>query len=232
MAAGARSGGRSGPGRGPRDAPVVAAAAGQVDAAHERDAAPGLVRAVDDQQLLVVAAEAAHPLVGHQLPAGPVDHGAEDPVGVLVEVDQRRVRAPQQPADADAVAGQPGQERAELGARAVQLAGGVDAPVGQVQPVAGVQAGEQPMQPREVGRPVDVHRHPVAGRPGVPVAVLAVDAGPRVAPLVAGQQPVGRAVSDGDPRPRERRPPRPRSAGRRRPGGGPRRPCSPAAGWC
>ena len=51
----------------------VGAAAGQVDPADERDAADGVVRAVDDQQLLVVAAEATDPLVCHQLPAGPVD---------------------------------------------------------------------------------------------------------------------------------------------------------------
>jgi hypothetical protein len=90
---------------------VVAAAAGQVDAADEGDAADRIVRAVDDQQLLVVAAEATDPLVGHQLPAGPVDQGAQDPVGVLVEVDQGRVGAPQRPPDGHSAAGQPHQQR-------------------------------------------------------------------------------------------------------------------------
>jgi hypothetical protein len=89
---------------------AVTAAAGQVDPAHERDAAPGPVGEVDDQQLLVVAAEAAHPLVGHQLPAGAVDHRAQDPVGVLVEPDQGRVGAPQQPPDGHPAAGEGGQQ--------------------------------------------------------------------------------------------------------------------------
>jgi hypothetical protein len=73
---------------------VVTTAPGQVDATDEGDAAVGVVGAVDDQQLLVVAAEAAHPLVGHQLPAGPVDQRAQRTVGVLVEVDEGRVGAP------------------------------------------------------------------------------------------------------------------------------------------
>jgi hypothetical protein len=42
----------------------VGAAARQVDPADERDAAPGVSGEVDDQELLVVAAEPAYPLVG------------------------------------------------------------------------------------------------------------------------------------------------------------------------
>jgi hypothetical protein len=111
---------------------VITAAAGQVNAADEGDAADGVVRAVDDQELLVVAAEAAHPLVSDQLPAGPVDQGAQDPDGVLVEPDQGRMRAPQQSPDGHPAAGEGGQQRPQLATGAGQLAGGVDAPVGQV----------------------------------------------------------------------------------------------------
>jgi hypothetical protein len=176
-----------------RVAPVVgavSAAAGQVDPAHEGDAAPRIVRPVDDQELLVVAAESAHPLVGYQLPAGSVDQRAQHPVGVLVEAHQGRVGTPQQPADGHAAAGQPGQQRAEFGARAGQLAGGVDAPVGQVHPVSSGEAGEQLVQPGEVRSPVDVHRHLIAERPGPSIRVLDVNGRRRVAPLLRGQQPV------------------------------------------
>jgi hypothetical protein len=91
---------------------------------------------VDDQELLVVAAKPAHPLVGHQLAAGPIDQRAQHPVGVLVEPDQGRVGAPQQPPDSHTAAGQPDQQRTELASRTGQPTGGVDTPIGQVHPVA------------------------------------------------------------------------------------------------
>jgi hypothetical protein len=145
---------------------------------------------VDDQELLVVTAEPAHPLVGYQLSTGPVDQRAQHPVGVLVEPDQGWVGSPQKPADGHPVPCQSGQQRAELAARAGQLAGGVDAPVGQVHPVSGGKAGQQLVQPGEVGGPVHVHRHLIAGRPGPSIPVLGVDRRRRVAPLLRGQQPV------------------------------------------
>jgi hypothetical protein len=145
--------------------------------------APGIVRPVDDQELLVVTAEPAYPLVGHQLPAGPVDQHAQDPVGVLVEPDQGRVGTPEQPPDGHPAAGQPGQQRAEPGVRTGQLAGGVDAPVGQIHPITSAELREQLVQAREVGRPVDVHGHLVADRPGPSVGMLAVDGCRRIAAL-------------------------------------------------
>jgi hypothetical protein len=173
---------------------VITTAAGQVDAADEGDAGLGIVGAVDDQQLLVVAAEAAHPLVGHQLPSGPVDQRAQHPVGVLVEVDEGRVGAPQEPADGHPAPRQPGQQRAQLAPGTGQLAGGVDPPVGQVDPVPGRERGQQLVQAPEVGGPVDVDADPVAGHPGLPVSALEVDRRRRVAALLRGQQPGRRAV--------------------------------------
>ena len=73
--------------------------------------------------------------------AGSVDERAHDPIGVLVEVDEGRVGAPQQPTDGHAAAGLPDQKRTELAARTGQLAGGVDAPVGQIHLIAGIELG-------------------------------------------------------------------------------------------
>jgi hypothetical protein len=168
---------------------VVTTAAGQVDATDEGDAAVRIVGAMDDQQLLVVAAEAAHPLVGDQLPPGPVDQRAHHPVGVLIEPDQGRMGAPQQPPDGHSAAGEGSQQRPQLAARAGQLASGVDAPVGPIHPIPGAESGQQLVQPPEVGGPIHMHRDPVPSRPGLAVTVLGVDGRGRVATLVSGQEP-------------------------------------------
>jgi hypothetical protein len=168
---------------------VIAPAARQVDAAQKRDAAAGILWEMDDQELLVVAAEPAHSLVGDQLPAGTVYQSAEHAVRVLVEPDQRRVRPPQQPPDRDASPCEVRQQRTQLAARPGQQPGGVDAPVGQVEPVAGPKVREQLVQARDVRLPVHVDADQVVVGPGAPVLPSRVDLGRRVATLVGGEQP-------------------------------------------
>ena len=82
------------------------------------------------------------------------------------------------------------EDRADL---AAGLAGqplvGVAAPVGEAQQVAGGQPGDHLGEPAEVRRAVHERPHVVAGGPGRPVGVPAVQRGPRVVPLLRRQEP-------------------------------------------
>ena len=78
---------------------VVAAPMTEIDATHERDIRGRLARASDDQELLVVTAATAHPLVEKYLAAGAVHCLGEPDIVLLCEVCLARMRTPQQPTD-------------------------------------------------------------------------------------------------------------------------------------
>src|SRR5262245_59628851 len=65
---------------------IVATAVTEVDAARECDIVGGPSRATDDEQLLMVTAEQAHPLVEQHLTAGLVDRLGHVKVLLLAEV--------------------------------------------------------------------------------------------------------------------------------------------------
>ena len=115
-------------------------------------------------------------------------------VGVVLlgEVRLTRVRAPEQPADVDAAAGEVGEHRADLGARTVETLVGVALPVGEVHPVARVRGGRahgggdgstrrRRRAPRR-GCP-SVHARPSSRRRSIAVAALPRSSG--------RQEPVG-----------------------------------------
>lgn len=69
--------------------------------------------------------------------------------------------------------------------------------IGQVHPVAGTKAGQQLIQPREVGRPVDVDPYQVADRPCPSARTSGVDSGGEVATFRRGEQPGGGSIRPG-----------------------------------
>ena len=143
---------------------VVAPAVAQVDAADERDVLLGSALAAHDEELLVVRAALAHPLVEQRLAAALVDDPAE--VAVLLAVEPARVGAPHQRPHLDVARGrvteQLGDGRPVLGQPLV----GVAAPVGEEDAVAGRRRLDQLDEAREVGRAVHAGDHQVAGGPG------------------------------------------------------------------
>ena len=138
---------------------VVTTAAGQVDATDEGDAAVGVVGAV----------------VGHQLPPARLTSVLSTRLASWLNRTRAGWERHSSPPDGHSAAGEGGQQRPQLAARAGQLAGGVDAPVGQVHPVAGAESGQQLVQPPEVGGSIHMHHDPVPSRPGLAVTVLGVD---------------------------------------------------------
>jgi len=161
---------------------VVAAAVAEVDAAHKGDILLVASGMVQHHQLLVLAAGAPDPLIEQDLAAGVVHHLAEMAVLLLIEVRRGRVRAPQQPPDLHATAGQVSEDLAQLGPWPVQALVGVTAPVGEVDQIAGTQLAQLLEEPWVVGPTVDERLDQIAHGPGT-------DAGRGVAALPALEEP-------------------------------------------
>ena len=164
---------------------VVPTAVREVDAAHEGDRLPLRVGRAEHDQLLVVGAAGAHPLVEQYLAPGGVHAVADLLVLLLVHPDLIEVGAPDQATH----------EHATLRGRAEQVREAdrrvavdedlirVALPIGEGKQVTGLEGLHGADQPREVFGPVHQRIHPVAGGPGAQI-------GAGVAPLFRTEEPV------------------------------------------
>jgi hypothetical protein len=162
---------------------VVPAAVAQIDPAGEGDVLRRVLVMPEDDELLVVAAQPPHPLVEDHLSAAVLDLGVEGAVGLLAERQAVHVRAPDQPAHADAPLDRVGEELRDRRTLVPQQLVGIPPPVGEEQVIAGVQRPHLFHQPVEVGAAVhqrfgEVPRRPPGERRG------------RVAPLLRAEQPL------------------------------------------
>ncbi len=174
---------------------VVATAVAQIDPADEGDVPVGVPVVLDHEQLLVVRAEPADPLVQQHLPAGLVDLVAQVLVLLGVVGQVLRVRAPDQAADLDAVLGQIAEHLTHARALGQQFLVGVPAPVGEVDPVPGGQLTEFLVEPAEVVRTVQHRSDLIAGHPAETVVPgNPVDVGRGVAPLLGREEPASRRI--------------------------------------
>src|SRR5438309_233324 len=107
---------------------VVAPAVAQVDPADERHVLFGVVAVLDDEQLLVVRAEAADPLVEQRFRTGLVELDAEPLVLLRAERRVVGVRPPQQAADLDAPTSEVAQQLADARSVRQQALVGVSSP--------------------------------------------------------------------------------------------------------
>ena len=93
---------------------VVAPAVTQVDPTDEGDIVIRRIRVAGDEQFLVVASVASHPLVEQDLTAGFVHRVDEMEVLLLTEMRLIGVGAPHETSDDDASGGQPGEDPCNL----------------------------------------------------------------------------------------------------------------------
>ncbi len=121
--------------------------------------------------------------------AGRLDLLAEMPVLRLAEVEAVQVRTPDQALDDHAPLGRLAQYPGHLGTGAGQPLVRIAPPVGVEHDVAGPGFAQRGEQLGEVGPPVPQSAHLVAGTPGPAVGTATVQAGVRVAPLIAGEEP-------------------------------------------
>jgi hypothetical protein len=155
----------------------------QVDAPGERHVAGRVAGMAQDDDLLVVAAHPAHPLVEHHDPTAVLDRLVQRGVLLLGEAQAVPVGPPDEPGHAHAAAAR---RREQLPDRRPVLAHPlvrVAPPVGEEQVVAPAELLDRRHQPVEVDRPVDERFREVARRPGR-------QPGGGVPPLVGGEQPV------------------------------------------
>ena len=141
----------------PRVLGVVSPAVGQVEAPDERDIPVRVVAPTDDEQLLVVRTEQGHPLVEQHLAARFVDLPAEERVGAAADRagDLLAVRPPDQPAHLHAAAREAREELADRRALGQEALVGVAPPVGEPDPVPGLEVGQLGVESREVLGAVD-----------------------------------------------------------------------------
>ena len=126
---------------------VVPPAVAEIDAAGEGDILIRRVRMAGDEQLLVMAAVAAHPLVEQHLTAGLVHRLDEMKVRLLAEVSFVGMGTPDETTYVDASLSELGQHAGDLGAGTVEPFVRIATPVGEVDPCAlrqFVEDGEQP----------------------------------------------------------------------------------------
>ena len=162
---------------------VVASAVGEVDAADERDVVLGARPVPDDDELLVMRAQRAHPVVEQHLPARVVDLLGQLPVLLGREAEAPGVRSPQDPSGHGAPASGAGQRFGDGGSRGAEPLVRVGAPAGEQHEVAGTGVLERLGEDGEVGAPVHQGPRCVAGGPSRQVRGL-------VAALLPGEQPV------------------------------------------
>ena len=122
---------------------VVTAAVAQIDAANERHVIVGRVGTPDHEQLLVVAAVAAHSFVEQDLTAGPVHRLDEVQILLFTEVSLIGVGSPHQTSDVNATFGQTGEDAGDLGARSTQPFIRVASPVCEVDPTTGFELAQR-----------------------------------------------------------------------------------------
>jgi hypothetical protein len=162
---------------------VVATAVAEIDPPGEGDVLRRVLVMPQDDELLVVAAHPAHPLVQDHLPTAVLDLGVEGAVGLLVQLQAIHVRAPDQPAHAHAPLDRVGEELRDRGALVAQQLIGITPPVGEEQVIPGVQRMHLLDQPVEVGAAVHQRLGQVPRRPCRKLRG-------RVAPLVRAEQPL------------------------------------------
>ncbi|MFL5881130.1 MAG: hypothetical protein ACJ782_13785 [Actinomycetota bacterium] len=148
---------------------------------------------MDDQQLLVVAAEAAHPLVDEDMPARLIHRRADHSVGILVEADG--VGAPEQPPYGHPASGEVGQPPAQLDPAAVEADSRIHAPPGQIDPIGRRRAAQRLVEAVEVVGSIDARIKAVPECPGLAVLMRIVDRGRRIAALRGREEPAAGSVT-------------------------------------
>ena len=133
---------------------VVATAVAEVDAADERDVA-GRIVAPHDEELLVVAAAAADPVVEQHLTARLVDAREKERFLPSPKFIARGASARAAPARCTPPLGQLREHVADRGAGPGEQLVGIALPVGEVHPVAGAALAQHLVQPGEVLGAVD-----------------------------------------------------------------------------
>jgi hypothetical protein len=176
---------------------VVSASVAEVDPAEERHI---LLTAPppDEDELLVVGAETADPLVGKHLATRFV-HDAAD-VGVLLFGIALlvRMRSPDQRSDVDPSAGGLGQDRPQFRACTGQSLAGVASPVEEPHVITWCEAAQLRVKLAKIGGAMDQGRSGVSLSPAEAIPPAPVDRRGRVAALLGAQQPVRyRHVSSG-----------------------------------
>ena len=134
---------------------VVATPVAEVDAADEGEVLLVATVVQEQHQLLMMRPSAPDTGVQEQDPAGAI-HDLGKIAGLpLVEAEDPRVGAPEEPSDIDTSTGEPGERIPECRtARSEELVG-VAPPLGQQHLIAGTERRETVDQPTEVGRAVD-----------------------------------------------------------------------------
>src|SRR5947207_7936933 len=139
---------------------------------------------MDDDELLVMRADTAHPLVEEELPSGAVHDRGELGLRFLAEAEGSRVGPPEQTPDVDAAARQLGEDAGDGRTLVPQFLVVVATPVDDAHEVAGAHGLERLGDPSEIRLAVDQRRD--AG--GLGPRLFADERGPRTLTL-AGEEP-------------------------------------------
>src|SRR5689334_3487306 len=115
----------------PGVARVVTSTMTQVDAAHEPDVFVRDPRALNDDELLMVAAASSHAFIENGLSARVIDDRRQVGVALLREVRLPRVRPPQQPSDVYAPMRDAGEHATNFGTRSIEAFIAVALPIGE-----------------------------------------------------------------------------------------------------
>ena len=158
---------------------IVTAGSCEVDAADEGYVAAQIVAVPDHHELLVVAAQGTHPVVGEELTTGGVHCPDQSPVLPCSADQPRRMGSPHQSLDHDAVVTGTAQRLVQGEPLVGEDPVGVDAPADEEHQVTGCGVLERVGEGSELGPPVDQGTDGVAGGPGSEVGGVVIPLGTR-----------------------------------------------------
>ncbi|MGZ6493394.1 MAG: hypothetical protein ACXVEX_08790 [Actinomycetota bacterium] len=168
---------------------IVRTAVAQVDPSDERDVLSIRVRAVDEDELLMMRAEALDALVEQELTPRFVHELSQVRVLLLAVFLLIGMRAPDQSANVDAAPHGIDQDGSQLGSRPGELLISIAAPIEEPKRVSRAQTRDLFIQARKVRIAVDQGCNAVAFGPSAPVRPSPVDLGGIVPAFIHTEEP-------------------------------------------